>query len=204
MRSDPETSADEAPISCHEDAIPALIQALAEGDRGAFDRLFSMVYPQIRALARRRMAESGAQLTLSTTGLVHETYLKLAGAQQADWQSAGEFFGVASSAMRQVLIDFARRRMSEKRGGGLQRLDLEGAALALDDQAEALCELDLQLRQLAELDPRLVRLIECRFFAGLNEAETAAALNTSISTVQRDWVRARAWFAARGSIAVLP
>lgn len=178
--------------------IETLLQALAHGEAGAFDRLFSLVYPQIRALARRRMAESGAQLTLSTTGLVHETYLKLAGARQTDWQSAGEFLGVASSAMRQVLIDFARRRMSEKRGGGLQRIDLDVAAVALDDQAEALCELDLQLRQLAELDPRLVRLIECRFFAGLNEAETAIALNTSISTVQRDWVRARAWFAARG------
>lgn len=186
------------------DEIPALLQALAEGDRSAFDRLFSLVYPQIRALARRRMAESGAQLTLSTTGLVHETYLKLAGARQVDWQSAGEFLGVASSAMRQVLIDFARKRMSSKRGGQQQRLDIDCAALALDDQAEALCELDLQLRRLAELDQRLVRLIECRFFAGLNEAETAAALNTSISTVQRDWVRARAWFAARSSAAVTP
>lgn len=179
--------------------ITALLQSLADGEQGAFDRLFSLVYPQMRALARRRMAESGAQLTLSTTGLVHETYLKLAGARQVDWQSAGEFLGVASSAMRQVLIDFARRRMSEKRGGGQLRLDIDCTALTLDDQAEALCELDLQLRQLAELDPRLVRLIECRFFAGLNEAETAMALNTSISTVQRDWVRARAWFAARGN-----
>lgn len=188
---------DETQSSPPTQEIPTLLQALAEGDRDAFDRLFSLVYPQIRALARRRMAESGAQLTLSTTGLVHETYLKLAGARQADWQSAGEFLGVASSAMRQVLIDFARRRMSEKRGGGQLRLDIDCTALALDDQAEALCELDLQLRQLADLDPRLVRLIECRFFAGLNEAETALALNTSISTVQRDWVRARAWFAAR-------
>jgi RNA polymerase sigma factor (TIGR02999 family) len=181
-----------------------LLRALTDGDRSAFDRLFSLVYPQIRSLARRRMAESGAQLTLSTTGLVHETYLKLAGAQQADWRSAGEFLGVASSAMRQVLIDFARRRTSGKRGGQQQRIDIDCAALTLDDQAEALCELDLQLRQLAELDPRLVRLIECRFFAGLNEAETAAALSTSISTVQRDWVRARAWFAARGSAAAAP
>lgn len=179
--------------------ISALLQSLADGEREAFDRLFSLVYPQMRALARRRMAESGAQLTLSTTGLVHETYLKLAGARQVDWQSASEFLGMASSAMRQVLIDFARRRMSEKRGGGQLRLDIDCTELTLSDQAEALCELDRQLRQLAELDPRLVRLIECRFFAGLNEAEIAIALNTSISTVQRDWVRARAWFAARGS-----
>ena len=201
---DPEHAMEELQPAPTTDDIPTLLEALANGDRGAFDRLFSLVYPQIRALARRRMAESGAQLTLSTTGLVHETYLKLAGARQPDWQSAGEFLGVASSAMRQVLIDFARRRMSEKRGGGLQRLDLDCAALALDDQAEALCELDLQLRQLAELDPRLVRLIECRFFAGLNEAETAIALNTSISTVQRDWVRARAWFAAHSATATTP
>ena len=99
--------------------------------------------------------------------------------------------------MRQVLVDFARRRLSAKRGGGQLRLEVDSAGLALDDQAEALCELDLQLRDLATLDARLVRLIECRFFAGLSEAETAAALDTSVSTVQRDWVRARAWFAAR-------
>jgi RNA polymerase sigma factor (TIGR02999 family) len=182
-----------------DDDIHALLQAFAGGDRAAFDRLFSLVYPQIRRLARRRMAESGAQLTLSTTGLVHETYLKLAGAGSADWSCAGEFLGVASSAMRQVLVDFARRRISEKRGGGQLRLDLDSDALALDDQAEALCELDLQLRQLAALDPRLVRLIECRFFAGLSEPEAAAALDVSLSTVQRDWVRARAWFASSGA-----
>jgi RNA polymerase sigma factor (TIGR02999 family) len=182
-----------------EDDIQALLQAFAGGDRAAFDRLFSLVYPQIRRLARRRMAESGAQLTLSTTGLVHETYLKLAGAGSADWSCAGEFLGVASRAMRQVLVDFARRRISEKRGGGQLRLDLDSDALALDDQAEALCELDLQLRQLAALDPRLVRLIECRFFAGLSEPEAAAALDVSLSTVQRDWVRARAWFASSGA-----
>ena len=187
------------PDSTATEQIGPLLQALSEGDRHAFDRLFALVYPQVRALARRRMAESGAQLTLGTTGLVHETYLKLVGAQPANWESAGQFFGVASHAMRQVLIDFARRRSSDKRGGGQQRLDLDAATLALDDQAEALCELDLQLRQLGELDPRLVRLIECRFFAGLNESETAAALDVSLSTVQRDWVRARAWFAARGA-----
>jgi RNA polymerase sigma factor (TIGR02999 family) len=184
------------------DEMVELLQAVAGGDAVAFDRLFSLVYPQIRQLARRRMAESGAQLTLSTTGLVHETYLKLAGAPPPEWRSTGEFLGVASSAMRQVLIDFARRRLSGKRGGGRQRLDIDAAALALDDQAEALCELDLQLRRLAELDPRLVRLIECRFFAGLNEAETALALRTSVSTVQRDWVRARAWFAASTANAI--
>ena len=177
--------------------VTALLQALSGGDRAAFDRLFALVYPQIRALARRRMAESGAQLTLSTTGLVHETWLKLVGSGAGDWRSMGEFLGVASSAMRQVLVDFARRRLSAKRGGGQLRLEVDSAGLALEDQAEALCELDLHLRELAALDPRLVRLIECRFFAGLTEPETAAALDTSISTVQRDWTRARAWFAAR-------
>lgn len=177
--------------------VTTLLQAVSDGDRAALDRLFALVYPQIRALARRRMAESGAQLTLSTTGLVNETWLKLVGSGGGDWCCMGEFFGVASSAMRQILVDFARRRLSAKRGGGQLRLEVDSAALALDDQAEALCELDLHLRELAMLDPRLVRLIECRFFAGLTETETAAALDTSVSTVQRDWTRARAWFAAR-------
>lgn len=179
------------------DDVTTLLQAVSGGDRAAFDRLFALVYPQMRALARRRMAESGAQLTLSTTGLVHETWLKLVGVDSAGCQSTGEFLGVASSAMRQVLVDFARRRLSAKRGGGQLRIEVDNAGLALDDQAEALCELDLHLRELAELDARLVQLIECRFFAGLTETETAAALGTSLSTVQRDWVRARAWFAAR-------
>ena len=179
------------------DDVTTLLQAASGGDRAAFDRVFALVYPQIRALARRRMAESGAQLTLSTTGLVHETWLKLVDVDSAGCQSTGEFLGVASSAMRQVLVDFARRRLSAKRGGGQLRLEVDNAGLTLDDQAEALCELDLHLRELAELDARLVRLIECRFFAGLTETETAAALDTSVSTVQRDWIRARAWFAAR-------
>ena len=179
------------------DDVTTLLQAASGGDRAAFDRVFALVYPQIRALARRRMAESGAQLTLSTTGLVHETWLKLVDVDSAGCQSTGEFLGVASSAMRQVLVDFARRRLSAKRGGGQLRLEVDNAGLMLDDQAEALCELDLHLRELAELDARLVRLIECRFFAGLTEPETAAALDTSVSTVQRDWIRARAWFAAR-------
>src|SRR5690606_42108811 len=90
------------------DDVTTLLQAASGGDRAAFDRLFALVYPQIRALARRRMAESGAQLTLSTTGLVHETWLKLVGAGPGDWRSTGEFFGVASSAIGQGLVDFAR------------------------------------------------------------------------------------------------
>src|SRR5690554_5730260 len=96
--------------------VTTLLQAVSDGDRAALDRLFALVYPQIRALARRRMAESGAQLTLSTTGLVNETWLKLVGSGGGDWCCMGEFFGVASSAMRQILVDFARRRLSAKRG----------------------------------------------------------------------------------------
>lgn len=173
----------------------ALLSRLRDGERNAFDQLFELAYRQLHRLARHRMRASGPQMTLNTTGLVHETYLKLAGSSVAEYRDSGHFLAVAACAMRQVVVDFARRRLASKRGGEQRALTLDSESLAVDDQAERLFELDCQLRRLAEEDARLVQVIECRFFAGMTEPETARALDISLSTVQRDWIRARAWFA---------
>ncbi len=172
-----------------------LLARMRDGESAAFDRLFELAYRQLHRLARHRMQASGQQLTLDTTGLVHETYLKLAGSAVGDCRDSGHFLAVAACAMRQVVVDFARRRLASKRGGAQRNLTLDAERVAVDDQAERLFELDCQLRRLAAEDSRLVRVIECRFFAGMTEPETATALDTSVSTVQRDWIRARAWFA---------
>lgn len=172
-----------------------LLARARDGEHAAFDRLFELAYRQLHRLARYRMRTSGPQFTLDTTGLVHETYLKLAGSAVGQCRDSEHFMAVAACAMRQVVVDFARRRLASKRGGEQRNLTLDAERVAVDDQAERLFELDSQLNRLAIEDPRLVRVIECRFFAGMTEPETATALSTSISTVQRDWIRARAWFA---------
>lgn len=174
--------------------LTRLLTRLRDGEDGAFDRLFALAYRQLHRMAQHRMRASGPQLTLDTTGLVHETYLKLAGGNLAQCKDSGHFLAVAACAMRQVVVDFARRRLSHKRGGDQRALTLDCERIAVDDQAERLFELDQQLTRLGQHDPRLVQIIECRFFAGLTEPETAAAMTTSVSTVQRDWIRARAWF----------
>lgn len=184
---------------CEPDRLTRLLQAMEQGDPSAFDRLFSVAYQELRIIARNRLMSSGAGLTLNPTGLVHETYLKMAGSSGSDYHNSRHFFAVAACAMRQVIIDLARRRLSAKRGGGQTRLEMACDQLAVEDQAAQLCELDHQLERLAASDERLVRVIECRFFAGLSEPETANALSVSLSTVQRDWIRAKAWFAANGA-----
>jgi len=176
--------------------LTSLLLAMQEGNPAAFDQLFSMAYQQMRVLARHRINASGRGLTLNTTGLVHETYLKLSGSSVDGFENSRHFFAVASRAMRQIIVDMARRNNSAKRGGGRQQLTMESNQLAVDDQAAQLCELDQHLEKLDRADPRLVRVIECRFFGGLSESETARALAISVSTVQRDWIRAKAWFAA--------
>jgi len=177
--------------------MTALLSRARAGEEDAFDRLFALAYSQLHRMARQRMLASGPQLTLDTTGLVHETYLKLSGWRVPECRDSAHFLAVAACAMRQVIIDFARRRLADKRGGAARALTLDAEQIAVADEAERLFELDQQLDRLAAQDARLVQVIECRFFAGLSELETAAALDTSVSTVQRDWVRARAWFAGQ-------
>lgn len=174
-------------------AITQLIEAFRGGDRQAFDRLVELVYDDLRTLARRQLRKAGGHQTLATTGLVHEAYLRLAAQTRAEWQDRGHFFAVAATAMRQIAISYARRHQAAKRGGGQVEVTFDENVLAVEGQAAELLALDEALERLAALDERLVRVVECRYFAGLDEDETAAALGVSRRTVQRDWARARAW-----------
>lgn len=176
------------------EGVTQLLIAYRDGDREAFDRLVPMVYDDLRRIARRQLRRGGRPgHTLDTTGLVHEAYLKLVDPAKVDWQDRGHFLAVSARAMRQVIIGYARKRSAEKRGGGERPVTLDEAQIAIDDQAERLLALDRALERLGERDERLARVVECRFFAGLSEEETAQALGVSLRTAQRDWMRARAW-----------
>lgn len=173
--------------------ITQLLAAYGEGDREAFDRLVPLVYEDLRKIARRQMRRSGPGQTLNTTGLVHEAYLKMVDQKRSSWKDRNHFLAVSACAMRQVLIGYARKRTAAKRGGDERPVTLEEGRIAVDDQAAWLLDVDEALERLGKRDPRLVRVVECRFFGGLSEEETAEALGVSVRTVQRDWRKARAW-----------
>ena len=161
------------------------------------DRLFPLVYDQLRRIAHRRLQDERPGHTLGTTGLVHETYLKLVDQTRVEWRDRSHFFRVASMAMRRILVDYARRDRALRRGGGLDRvaLDEDAAAIeaSIDARGERLLALDEALERLAAVNERLSQVVECRYFGGLTEEETAEALGTSSRTVQRDWAKARGW-----------
>lgn len=169
-----------------------LIQ-LRRGDPEAMDRLFPLVYEELRGIAHRLLRDERPDHTLGTTGLVHETYLKLVDRTRVEWQDRGHFFAAAARAMRRVLVDYARRYRALRRGGGLQRVSLGDEALVAAQRSEVLLALDEALEQLAVLNPRLSQVVECRYFAGLTEQETAEALGVTTRTVERDWAKARGW-----------
>jgi RNA polymerase sigma factor (TIGR02999 family) len=158
-----------------------------------FAELLPLVYDELRQMAHRQLAREGRRRTLNTTGLVHEAYLKLVDQSRAPVKSRGYFFGAVARAMRQVLVDAARRRGRLKRGAGEVPLDLDQFQVAVDDFAAELRDVDEALERLATLFPRQARVVECRFFGGLSVEETAEALELAPRTVKRDWALARAW-----------
>ncbi len=172
--------------------ITQILDAVRAGDPGSLDELFTLVYDQLKRQARRHLQGARGR-TLNTTALVHEAWLKLAANETPDWEHRRHFFCVAARAMRQIVIDRARRRRAAKREGRLERVDLEERDLAVDAQAEQLFSLDAALRKLEATDPRLGQLVELRFFAGLSVEDTAEALGVSDRTVKRDWRLARAF-----------
>jgi len=184
-------------------AITELLVAWRGGDRAALDRLFPLVYEELRRISHRQLGAERAGHTLSTTALVHEAYLKLVDQTRAQWVDRAQFYAVAARAMRRILVDYARRHRAAKRGGDRERVSLdvqnlgeplaEAPAAAADERADTLIALDDALARLAELDERLSRVVECRFFGGLTEEETAAVLGVTARTVRRDWVKAKAW-----------
>jgi RNA polymerase sigma factor (TIGR02999 family) len=160
------------------------------------DQLFSIVYQELRAIAHRqlraRQRDGDPTPTLATTALVNEAYLKLVDQSHATWRDRAHFLSIAAVAMRHILVDHARARLTEKRGGGRRRITLEENLLNLDREAEQLVALDDGLKELESMNSRLARVVEMRFFAGLAEHEIAEVLGVTVRTIERDWAKARA------------
>ena len=173
--------------------VTSLLARASEGDRQATDDLLPLVYEELRELADRFLAAEQRSATLQPTALVHEAYLRLVGSDQAGWENRAHFFGAAARAIRRILVDRARARRAVRRGGDRPlRLDTD-APLAEPGPSLDVLALDEALAALASIDAQKARMVELRFFGGLSVDETAAALGVSASTVDRDWVFARAW-----------
>lgn len=183
--------------------VSTLVEALAAGDRDALNTLFPLVYEELSRLARRQRRQWDGDLTLNTTALVHEAYLKLAGQARVPAENRAHFLAIAAKAMRHILCNHARDRRRQKRGGAQPHLSLEQAEevdhaesspLELSaDQTERLARLDEALRRFEGVAERQCRVVECRFFGGMSVEDTAAALGVSPRSVKRDWAFARAW-----------
>jgi RNA polymerase sigma-70 factor, ECF subfamily len=177
-----------------EPTLTEWLARLRDGDDAALDRILPAVYQELRALARAQLRREDIGHTLNATALVHEAYVRLAARRELRPRDLHHFFAVAAQCMRRVLVDHARSRKRKKRGTGAVALSLENAGqLSADAATEDLVALDDALDRLAHASPRAARVVEFRFFAGLTLQETAAALDVSLKTVQRDWLVARAW-----------
>jgi RNA polymerase sigma factor (TIGR02999 family) len=166
---------------------------LRAGNSQAMERLFPLVYDQLRGIAHNALQNEPTGHTLATTDLVHEAYLRLVDQTRVQWADRKHFFAVASQAMRRILVDYARRHGAAKRGGARQPVTLDENAMSVDDRADLLVALDDALVRLDRMEPRLARVVECRFFGGLTEDETADVLGVTSRTVRRDWVKAKVW-----------
>ncbi len=173
--------------------ITALLVDWSKGDQIALERLMPLVYDELRSMARRYMRQQPAGHTFQTTELIHEAYLKLAKQGEQEWMNRAHFFGVAAKAMRHILVDYARSKSSQKRGGWQERVVLSDAADSSSDKFTDIVTLDDALNTLAKLDERKSRVVELRYFGGLKTEEIAAVLNISPETVKRDWRFARTW-----------
>lgn len=177
-------------------AITEALRALASGAAGADEQLAELVYDPLRAIAIRQLQFERDGHTLETNGLVHEAYITIINQPGANFRDRSHFFAVAARVMRRILVDHARKHRAARRGGEYTVVsldDLQPGAIAAQERAEELIALDEALDRLEQLDPRLSKVVECRFFAGLTEAETAEVLGVTSRTVTRDWLKARGW-----------
>jgi RNA polymerase sigma factor (TIGR02999 family) len=171
--------------------ITRLVERWSDGDEAALTALIELVYDDLRQIAHRQLRDRSDH-TINTTALVHEAYLRFARHQQGVWRSRAQFFAFASKAMRHILIDFARRRSTAKRGGARVQVPFDEAMAVVEAEAADLLALDDALNMLEHRSARMARVVECRYFGGLSIVETAEALDTSVRTVEREWTRARA------------
>lgn len=173
--------------------ITDLLQAWAQGDQGASEKLMAVVIEELRRLARGYLRHERAGHTLETTALVNEAYIKLVGQNHIHWQNRSHFFAIAAQCMRRILLDYAKMRRRQKRGGVAQQVELSEVVLMSAEKSEELLALDDALKKLATADERKGQIVELRYFGGYNIAEIAEILNLSEITIARDWRLARAW-----------
>ena len=173
--------------------VTKLLQAWSDGDERAVDKLMPLVNRELHQLAQRYMAHERAGHTLQTTALVNEAYLRLVDARKVNFQNRSQFFAFAAQLMRHILVEFARRRISTKRGGDVERVSLDESMVVYGERGPDLVALDDALQALAAIDARSSRVVELRFFGGLSAEETATVLRVSPETVKRDWKLAKAW-----------
>jgi len=173
--------------------VTSLLRSLQDGDDTVVDVLFDNVYDELHDLAHRQLERLRPGQTLNTTALVHEAYLKLVDQSSAEWEDRTHFFAVAATAMRHIIINYARKQSAEKRGGDAQPVSFEEGTMAPQESADTLIAIDRALDRLAERDERMARVVELQFFGGLTQEESAAVLDVSTRTVRRDWTAARAW-----------
>jgi RNA polymerase sigma factor (TIGR02999 family) len=173
--------------------ITLLLEDCVNGKKNAVNELLPLVYKELKKISSKYLHDEYRNHTLQTTELVHEAYIKLVGGQEINWQNRAHFFGIAANSMRQILVDHARKRNSQKRGEGKTHLSLDNADEIAFQSDEDIIELDEAMKKLEAFDPDLSKVVELRFFAGLNVEETAKVLDRSASTIKREWSLARAW-----------
>jgi len=180
-------------ISAPSTEITGLLNAWSSGDQAALTRLAERLYPELRLMARRYMKNERRAITLQTTALVHEVYLRLVDVTKVEWHQRAQFFAVAAQMMRRILVDAARTRGAWKRGGGALKVKLDETALLLNNPDHSILALDEALTAMSQVAPRQAKVVELRYFGGLREDEIVAALKISPRTVRRDWDLAKAW-----------
>jgi len=180
--------------------VTRLLDALRDGDRSVLDELFRLVYDELRTLAHQKRIRWQGDFTLNTTAIVHEAYLKLVDGPEMDLKSRAHFFAVAARAMRHILINYAELRQAKKRGGDVKKISLDedrglanGVIDLTEEHTDKLVSLEQALKKLEIQNKRLVRIVECKFFGGMTNEETAEALEISKATVKRGWLTARSW-----------
>lgn len=173
--------------------VTDFLKSWNDGDKKAAEKLFALIYDELKSQARIFLSRERSDHTLQPTALVHEAFLKLVDQNNVEWQNRAHFFGVAATMMRRILIDHARAHFTGKRGGSAIRLSVDDVNISTEERASDLLALDEALEKLAEFDERKSKIVELKFFGGLNEEEIAGMLDVSTRTIQREWKKARLW-----------
>ena len=183
------------PDDCDKTPVTELLQAWSQGDRAALDQLVPLIHTDLRRLARQRLTAMAPGNTIQATALVNEMYLRLVDAQRVSFRDRAHFFAVSANLMREIVIDMARARGREKRGGDWRRISLDDSDIPSADNHETLLAIDQAMNRLAAIDERKARVVEMRFFAGMTNGEIAEVTGISVDTVKRDWTFAKIWLA---------